>query len=113
MLISEETPQEAQANRALAQFALSILANDFPGRPWTVKTDAKNGILQVCHPMIHMKNSYVVHLGNKTFHQLEKDIKWAAGEFMERFGLPTGKRYDESAVKELKRDAAGNAVIDA
>lgn len=90
------------ANETLCELVGDRLKNYYPGHPWGVKSELEHGIIKICLKGFEQW-SYVIHAHRLKGDPAMKAVRDAAGEMLERFGMPrAGFKFDHwhSAVKK-------------
>ena len=96
VITSHEAPCDADGNPAEDAFkefdlwranrAMSLLLMTYPGYPWQVKSDIKQGVVQISIPILMgINNWYVI---NERLTPIDAyQVAYAGGEILERYSL--------------------------
>lgn len=77
----------AKANNELARRIWYVLQQHYPGHPWKVATNLKQGIAQIELPTF-TSWSFVINLKDLKGDPAMRVVMRGAGEFLERYGIP-------------------------
>lgn len=89
-LYGEASPFDGTMDRVPAELALCkrmgrVLDFHYPGHPWAVSVDIRQGVAQISIPALLGNWAFILHLDGDTSDQM---IVRAGGEILERFHIP-------------------------
>lgn len=80
-----------------------VLTEKYPNREWRVETDLTRGVVIIQVPLLSTEKGYIIHMVNRTMHELQVRAVQAAGEIMERFGLSRNRTFNPDHIEALER----------
>lgn len=100
---------EHQINRENMETLVGrVLATTYPNREWYVDTSEDLSTVDIRCLSISAKYGMIIHT-NKSVIEMEKRVKEAAGELLERFKLSRLK-FATGDEQSLRRDIAGEVI---
>jgi hypothetical protein len=112
-----EIIQHEEAERSIANIEMwtarkvcEALMAEYKGWPWEVMCDARGHLVIVKCPFLSLTKGYHINMRNMTIEGLIRRAKRAAGEVLERHGMPRRRLTDSSIFDSLETDVKGDVV---
>lgn len=112
-IIQEEEAKRSVANIEMwtAKKVCEAVMAEYPGWPWEVMADAEGHMVIVRLPQLSITKGYHVSMRNLTIDGLIRRAKRAAGEILERHGMPRTRLVDSATLDSIPQDVRGDATL--
>jgi hypothetical protein len=102
----------AAADTRLSLRVFAILKKHFPNHPWKAEAEHAQGIIQISIPPLMGPITSIINMDDvRNHYELEKLVRDAAGEIIERYRIPPGLEGFLEAAAARPLGATRNGVI--
>lgn len=108
--LETDSVRRAETEMRIAKTIGTTLVQVYPNRQWGVAVDTTGGIVTVTCPSVSLVKGYIIHMADRTVHQLTERAKMAAGEILERYALSRARKFDDDIIETLDRDFRDEAI---
>jgi hypothetical protein len=108
-ILETDEAKSAKLEMWIAKRVGEHVANFYPNRQWRVDVDLLAGMLILSCPSVSSLKGYYLSL-SRPLHDLQARAKMAAGEILERHGLPTSRAFNPDAIETLPRNIRDEVV---
>lgn len=108
--LETDTVKRAQTEMRIAKTIGTTLVQVYPNRQWGVAVDTTGGVVTITCPSVSLVKGYIIHMADRTVHQLTERAKMAAGEILERYALSRARKFDDDIIEALDRDFRDEAI---
>jgi len=78
----------AQADVTLTYRIAGVLERHYPGHPWLVEANTKQGIATISIPLFMGQHKYILHVAAMATDPTLRSVARAGGEILERYRIP-------------------------
>jgi hypothetical protein len=108
-VLETDESKSAKLEMWIAKRVGEYVANFYPNRQWRVDVDLFGGMLCLICPSLSNTKGYHISLA-RPLHELQLRAKMAAGEILERHGLPTARAFNPDILETLPRDVRDEVI---
>lgn len=83
-----EHDPHAQADVTLTYRIAGVLERHYPGHPWLVEADTRQGVAMISIPLFMGQHKYVLHVAALATDPTLRSVARAGGEILERYRIP-------------------------
>ncbi len=89
-----------------------VLVKTYSRREWGVRVDIPNQQVIVTCDSVSILKGYHISMVGRNIHDLAKEAKKAAGEILERHGVPRTHGINDDAIDSLPRDYRDEVITE-
>lgn len=109
-LLETNEAKRAKLEMWIAKRIGDDLIKHYKGREWGVYVDIEGQMIIIACDSLSCEKGYHIHMAGRNIHDLQLKARGAAGEILERHGVPTGRKADPEDFESLNRDLRDNVI---
>ncbi len=87
----DEHDPHAQADVTLTYRIAGVLERHYPGHPWMVEANTRQGVAMISIPLFMGRHKYILHVAALASDPMLRSVVRAGGEILERYRIPRAR----------------------